>query len=115
MKTLKQIQLNPKLKVIEHGFDGGCAYWQPTKNTRPAVIIFSWGRGWDHVSVSFSKRCPTWEEMCQVKDMFFKDSEMAIQYHPAKEDYINCHPFCLHIWRPQGTEIQKPPSIMVGV
>src|SRR5262245_54586743 len=26
---------------------------------------------WDHVSVSLSHRCPTWDEMCWVKDLFF--------------------------------------------
>lgn len=64
-------------------------------------VIVSCGGGWDHVSVSLSNRCPTWREMCAIKDLLFKDDEVAMQLHPAKEDYVNHHPFCLHIWRPQ--------------
>jgi hypothetical protein len=115
MKSQMQIQLNPVLKIINLTLDGGSTYWQPTKNTRPAVIIFSNGGGWDHVSISFKHRCPTWEEMCRVKDMFFSEDETVVQYHPAREDYVNNHPYCLHLWKPQRDPIPMPPAIMVGV
>jgi hypothetical protein len=115
MKSQMQIQLNPVLKIINLTLDGGSAYWQPTKNTRPAVIIFSYGGGWDHVSISFNNRCSTWEEMCRVKDMFFSEDETVVQYHPAREDYVNNHPYCLHLFRPQRESIPMPPAIMVGI
>jgi len=67
-------------------------------------IIASDGGGWDHVSVSLADRCPTWAEMCEVKDLFFRDDEVVIQLHPAKANHINMHPFCLHLWRPQSQE-----------
>lgn len=68
--------------------------------------IVSDGGGWDHVSVSVfgGDRCPTWEEMSFVKDLFFKDTEAVMQLHPAKADHINNHPFTLHLWRPQTQE-----------
>lgn len=69
---------------------------------------------WDHVSVSTRGRCPTWEEMCWVKSLFWGDDEVVIQYHPAKSDYVNFHPYCLHLWRPAGTELPKPPAEAVG-
>lgn len=72
------------------------------------------GARWDHVSVSRCDRCPTWQEMCLVKDMFFKPDEVAMQLHPVAE-YINNHPFCLHLWRPLDAEIPLPPSILVGL
>src|SRR5690349_6482303 len=33
----------------------------------------SGGEGWEHVSISIPSedRCPTWEEMCFVKDLFW--------------------------------------------
>lgn len=79
-------------------------------------IVASWGMGWEHVSVSVvaGGRCPTWEEMCKVKAWFWRDDEIVIQYHPAKADYINVHPYCLHMWRPIDIELPKPPTIMVG-
>jgi hypothetical protein len=70
----------------------------------------------DHVSVSLSvKRCPDWEEMCMIKDMFWDDEDCVVQYHPPKSEYVSMHPFCLHLWRPIGIEIPRPPSIFVGI
>ena len=69
---------------------------------------------WDHVSITLDKkRCPTWEEMCWIKSLFFEDDEAVIQIHPAKEDYINVSKTCLHLWKYQG-EFPLPDSIMVG-
>lgn len=72
------------------------------------------GWNWDHVSVSRPDRCPTWPEMCWVKDLFFKPDEVAMQLHPVAE-YINNHPFCLHLWRPLDATVPLPPSILVGL
>lgn len=79
-------------------------------------MIASNEMGWDHVSVSLDKRrCPFWEEMQMIKALFWSDDETVIQYHPAKEDYVNNHEFCLHLWKPQGVYIPKPPTVMIGV
>jgi len=77
--------------------------------------IASDGEGWEHVSVSTATRTPIWEEMCLVKDLFWEDEDEVVQYHPAKSDYVNCHPFCLHLWRPNnGGYIVRPPAHLVG-
>lgn len=82
---------------------------------RPQLAVqASDGKGWEHVSVSTPTRCPTWEEMCFIKSMFWDDEDVVIQYHPAKSDYVNMHPYCLHLWRPTQSEIPTPPSIFVG-
>lgn len=72
-------------------------------------VVFSNGGGWDHVSVSLEKRCPTWGEMCYVKELFFSEEELVVQYHPAKSNYVNVHPYCLHLWRPQNEQLPQPP------
>ena len=69
---------------------------------------------WEHVSVSTKTRCPTWKEMCWIKELFFDEEEVVIQYHPRKSDYVNLHPFCLHMWRPTTVELPLPPPIAVG-
>lgn len=78
-------------------------------------IIASNGGGWDHVSITpkTAERCPKWNEMCTVKDLFFKEDEEVMQLHPAKENHINNHPYCLHLWRPQKEKIPLPPRVMV--
>jgi hypothetical protein len=70
--------------------------------------------GWEHVSVSAEKRCPSWEEMCFVKDLFWDEHEMAVQYHPPKSEYVNFHPRTLHMWRDNGGTLMMPPTYMVG-
>lgn len=82
---------------------------------RSLRVIASTGAGWDHVSVSLPGRCPNWREMEHVKRTFFRDDETAMQLHVPPTDHINCHPFCLHLWRPNdGREIPRPPALMVG-
>lgn len=78
-------------------------------------VIASDGGGWDHVSVSRPDRCPTWEEMAHVKALFFSEEEAAMQLHPPASEYVNNHPHCLHLWRPQAVEIPRPPEWMVGI
>jgi hypothetical protein len=69
---------------------------------------------WEHVSVSTPRRCPTWDEMQFIKQAFWDDEDCVVQFHPPKSQYVNRHPFCLHLWRPVGVEIPMPPMICVG-
>ena len=71
---------------------------------------------WEHVSVSTPERCPTWEEMCWIKDLFWDEEETVVQYHPPKSRYVNMHPFTLHLWRPTRSKdrLPFPPSNLVG-
>ncbi len=117
MKTIEDIMRTPRLIIAQIGNDGGAAqaFLASSKKERPATVIFSWGGDWDHVSVSFPNRCPTWDEMCEVKKMFFYSEEIAWEYHPAESEYVNMHPYCLHIWRYQKPGMVQPPSWMVGL
>lgn len=72
------------------------------------------GRGWDHVSVSLPTRCPSWDEMCKVKALFWDDEDAVMQLHPPKSQWISNHRYCLHLWRPLGQGIPMPPSSLVG-
>jgi len=80
-------------------------------------IIASDGEGWEHVSVSItnSKRCPTWEEMCFIKNMFWDSDDAVVQFHPSEKDYVNNHPYCLHLWRPTNQILPTPDPLMVGI
>jgi hypothetical protein len=76
-------------------------------------IIASDGNLWDHVSVSTPNRCPTWKEMNYVKDLFWDPEDCVVQFHPPKSNYVNNHPYTLHLWRPQTFEIMLPDLSMV--
>lgn len=65
--------------------------------------------------MSLKARCPMWAEMCWIKRLFWGDDEVVFQLHPAQKDWINNHPFVLHLWRLRGTDIPLPPGICVGI
>jgi hypothetical protein len=90
------------------------AFIIPLRHSQKVQVIASTGLGWEHVSVSRQDRCPTWEEMCQIKNIFWDEDDCCIQFHPPKSEYVNNHPFCLHIWRPLDAVIPMPDSILVG-
>lgn len=73
------------------------------------------GLPWEHVSVSVEghSRCPSWEEMCVVKDLFWDEDVCVVQYHPPRKDYVNCHPYTLHLWRPVEERLPQPPKACV--
>lgn len=67
--------------------------------------------GWEHVSVTLLNMpaCPTWEEMCFVKDLFWPDDECVVQFHPPKANYVDIHKTCLHLWKKIGEAFPMPP------
>lgn len=93
------------------------------------LCIVSDAGGWEHVSVTTyrkrrkgqgwlstqPKRCPTWNEMVLVKNLFWRAEECVIQYHPPDGLNVNNHEFCLHLWKAIDQEIPMPPPIMVGI
>lgn len=76
--------------------------------------IASNGGGWDHLSVSRPDRVPRWDEMESMRKIVFTRDEYAYQLGVPEREHINCHPHCLHWWRPQSREIPIPPKWMVG-
>lgn len=87
--------------------------------TLVAVVIATDQLGWEHVSVHMVERgktrTPVWDEMCRIKDLFWGDDDLVVQYHPTKENYVNQHPHTLHLWRPTDQEVPSPPWILVGL
>lgn len=70
--------------------------------------------GWEHVSISVRQRPPNWQEMCFVKDLYWEPEECVLQFHPPHSEYVNNHPFCLHLWKSPDV-IKLPPRILVGI
>lgn len=128
MKQLAELPLECKQEGGPDHPDG--SYYVPHYKIKDYLffIIFSSGMGWEHASVSLRKfvnrrtrkvtyvqRCPTWEEMCMIKDLFWEPEECVVQYHPPKSHYINNHQWCLHLWKPLTSALPVPESILVGI
>ena len=68
-------------------------------------VIFSDREGrYEHVSVSAlnPKVLPTWEQMCELKDIFFYPEELVVQIHPKASEYVHGVgdlKNILHLWR----------------
>ena len=70
---------------------------------------------WEHVSVSIyqkAKWLPSWEEMCLVKDLFWRPDETICQFHPAESEYVNAYQV-LHLWKPPY-ELALPATITMA-
>lgn len=116
MKTLEELKNETGILIRETTEDGGNGIIY--MNGKPfCSVVWSNGGGWEHVSVApFNRRhIPSWEFMCYIKDKFFHEDEVVVQYHPATSEYVNNVPNCLHLWRPTETEMPTPPSFMVGI
>lgn len=115
MRPISEIKANYRLRIVSSGEDGFAAYINhPCYKPTAIAVIASWGGGWEHVSVSLARRCPTWEEMCMVKDIFWGEEECVVQFHPPRSEYVNRHPYCLHLWKKIGEEYETPPKEYVG-
>jgi hypothetical protein len=123
-KAPEQFRLREGI-LATNGSDGnnGCFIFKHPKIAGEQIrCIISDGEGWEHVSVSIARKAtgrptrnPTWEEMSFVKDQFWHPQETVLQFHPRESEHVNNHPFCLHLWRQIGKEIELPPAIMVGI
>ncbi len=118
LHTLDKYRVKDHMLTVLYGYSSGCGAFKVFVAQRSFFVIATNGDGGDHVSVSPGSRnrraCPTWEEMSAIKDMFFEPEETVMELHPPKSEYVNNHPYCLHLWRPNdGREIPRPPMILV--
>ena len=110
MKPMSEILSSPRIKNHRKsiGFDAVDVHLRGGK-----VVLCLFGddeEGWEHVSVSpkgskleRDQPTPTWDDMCQVKAIFWGSEEMVVQLHPAESEYlhgITAPTNILHLWRP---------------
>lgn len=121
-KKIEQYRVNdgPRGSLAEHGANG--AFRIPYGGTILHVISSDgsgWkeiglaGEPWEHVSVSLRVRTPNWEEMEFIRKLFWTSEETVIQFHVPAKDHVNMHEYVLHMWRPIGVVIPRPPQISV--
>jgi hypothetical protein len=114
MRNLHELLRDTQLHCQQRGPDGGSFLVKSPVDKGTMKVIASFGLGWDHVSVSRPTKCPNWPEMDFVRRLFFKDNETVMQLHVPVGEHISYHPYCLHLWRPHGVEIPRPPNELVG-
>ena len=115
MKTIDDIKASNRFNLETVAADGLLGTVQMP--LWAGSVIFTTGGGWEHLSVSpYKKRVvPTWDDMCTLKDIFWKPDEAVLQIHPPAAEYVNNVENCLHLWRCTYRKTPLPPSVFVGV
>jgi hypothetical protein len=76
-----------------------------TSKRKIIVIVseeFHDNRWWRHVSCSLNNQIPSWKDLREVKDVFIGKDKKAFQIFPPEKEYVNIHPYVLHLWCPLG-------------
>lgn len=83
----------------ERTFGPGRHFW---RQDGLSVIVtgglHSDGRKWLHFSVARPDRLPTWDDLKETKRLFLGPERKAIQVIPKDSQYVNIHPYCLHLF-----------------
>lgn len=119
MRSIEELKKTPNLcvtgRMTRHGLDKYHVYegfvdWPGFRGS----VIFGYDEAglMEHVSVSSYKRnkLPSWDDMCRLKKMFFKDDEAVVQIHPSEDNYLHgvskagSKPLenVLRLWRPMN-------------
>lgn len=69
-------------------------------------VIVSIDAGLWHMSISHPSRLPTYDELKNARYKYLPDEIMAAQIFPPQAEFVNLHPYCLHVW--QLREDEKP-------
>lgn len=83
------------LDVKVYNMDTGCR------------VIYSVEGGKEHVSISHSKRYPNWNEITYVRYKLMKPNITVAQILPQREEYVNTHVNCFHLWEIEDSKISK--------
>ena len=100
-----EIEKELKIPNFMLGFKGH--FLIPVGKEKIQVIASNFA-GWEHVSMSAFFRCPTFNEIVTIKEMFFETGEIAFQVYPKKSNYVNFNSYTLHLWRPTDTNVPIP-------
>jgi len=79
-------------------YDG---FWENHKRNLKVIASFMRygdGRMWLHVSMSHPRRMPTYEELTYLKRHWFGDDRKCVMVLPPREEHVNIHPNCLHLY-----------------
>lgn len=105
MRNLDEILDNPKITAVScvpgKGLTGFVRLIRSGRPRNYSLVIGCDEEGMEHASISCMdmSHIPGWEELCELKDIVWKDEEECYQVFPKKSQYVNIMENCMHIWR----------------
>lgn len=70
-------------------------------------IIITIDDGLWHLSISTPSASPSYNEIKQARYKFLPNDIYIAQIFPPKEEFINIHPYCHHLWQIINTPQNK--------
>jgi hypothetical protein len=52
-----------------------------------------------HVSLALPDKLPKWDQIKAIRNYFFPKTVDVMMVLPQERDYINVHPFAMHLWQ----------------
>lgn len=105
MNTVQALKQSPPLDFVREPSpyieSGGGGAWKRIGDELMVTMsesLESDGRTWIHVAFSRPTRLPSWSDMKRVKDAFIGKERRAISVLPRASEYVNIHPYCLHLF-----------------
>lgn len=68
-------------------------------------VMFSVDAGMEHLSISHKDRLPTWDELHEARYKYMSPSITVAMLLPPKNQYVNLHQFCFHLWQLNEGEV----------
>ena len=111
MRDMSEILMDTRIQTRSRFLNGYQGFLQLRGGNRRTFVYCATkdvdeDETYEHVSVSVANsrtKTPTWEEMCEVKDLFWRPDEEVHEVHPAADDYVHGVgglENVLHLWRP---------------
>jgi len=67
-------------------------------------IIVTRDNGLWHLSISTPDASPSYNEIKEARYRFLPNEVTMAQIFPPKEEFVNLHPYCHHLWEIPGEE-----------
>lgn len=99
MEQLKPRVLPSNYELLEDYTNAGYYRRHDGMTVITEVAIYD-KRMWLHVSCAFATRLPDWADLREVKTVFVGPKRMALSIMPSEAEYVNIHPYVLHLWCP---------------
>ena len=110
MRKFKEVVNSPDLIILRKEPVNGflqASLSDPKYKANPMFIVASWneatedGGSVEHVSASFNDRRPTIDEMAEVINIFWDESEDVTVFQSTETESANVrfHPYCIHAYR----------------
>ncbi len=78
-------------------------------NFQGCAVIVTIENGGYHMSISHAQRLPTYEELKAARYKFCPDYCYMAQIFPPQDEFINVHPYCLHVYEiARRNDIKRP-------